>query len=157
LNFAENKYIFTADILMTDWSGIAYEFSYCGLRPSIFVNTPMKVLNPNYELYGLEVTDITLRDKVGISVDMNQLGTLGAKVAYLLDNQDAYIEAIEGVVENHLFYPSRSGEAGERYIIDTCCLVKVIIISTVSRLTSLSLIAAFKNCRNCSSFSFLAK
>ena len=117
LNFAENKYIFTADILMTDWSGIAYEFSYCGLRPCIFINTPMKVLNPNYERYGLEVTDITLRDKVGISVDMDQLATLCAKVAYLLENQDEYKEAIEEVVEDHLFYPMRSGEAGGRYII----------------------------------------
>lgn len=119
LNFAENKYLFTADLLMTDWSGIAYEFSYCGLRPSLFINTPMKVLNPNYELYGLEVTDITLRDKVGISVDVNQLGsTLGEKVAYLLENKDAYKEKIQEVVENHLFYPRRSGEAGGRYILN---------------------------------------
>lgn len=118
LNFSENKYIFTADLLMTDWSGIAYEFSYCGLRPSVFINTPMKVLNPNYELYGLEVTDITLRDKVGISVDVDQLGTLGEKVAYLLENKDEYKEKIQEVVENHLFYPGRSGEAGGRYIIN---------------------------------------
>ena len=79
LNFAENKYIFTADLLITDWSSIAYEFSFCGLRPSIFINTPMKVLNPNYEHYGLEVTDITLRDKIGISVDMDQLEALSDK------------------------------------------------------------------------------
>jgi YidC/Oxa1 family membrane protein insertase len=118
LNFAENKYIFTADLLMTDWSGIAYEFSYCGLRPSVFINTPMKVLNPNYELYGLEVTDITLRDKVGISVDIDQLEMLGKKIASLLANKDEYKERIQEVVENHLFYPRRSGEAGGRYIIN---------------------------------------
>ena len=118
LNFAENKYILTADLLITDWSGIAYEFSYCGLRPSIFINTPMKVVNPNYELYGLEVTDITLRDKVGVSVDMDGLGTLGDRVAHLLESRDEYKEAIEEVLENHLFYPCRSGEAGGRYIIN---------------------------------------
>ena len=118
LNFAENKYIFTADLLMTDWSGIAYEFSYCGLRPSIFINTPMKVLNPNYELYGLEVTDLTLRDQVGLSVDMDKLDTLSERVAYLLANKDMYKEKIQEVVNTHLFYPHRSGEAGGRYIIN---------------------------------------
>ena len=118
LNFAENKYIFTSDLLITDWSTTAYVFSYCGLRPSIFINTPMKILNPNYELYGLEVTDITLRDKIGISVDTGELETLDSKVAYLLENQDEYKEAIEEVVKSHLFYPCRSGEAGGRYIIN---------------------------------------
>ena len=118
LNFAENKYIFTADLLMTDWSGIAYEFSYCGLRPSLFINTPMKVLNPNYELYGIEVTDITLRDQVGISIDLDRLATLGDQVAYLLANKDAYKKKIQKVVETHLFYPHRSGEAGGKYIMN---------------------------------------
>ena len=118
LNFGKNKYIFTADLLMTDWSGIAYEFSYCGLRPSIFINTPMKVLNPNYELYGIEVTDITLRDKVGISVDLDKLDTLADQVAYLLANKDEYKERIQEVVDTHLFYPHRSGEAGAKYIMN---------------------------------------
>ena len=118
LDFADNKYVFTADLLITDWSSTAYEFSYCGLRPSVFINTPMKVLNPNYELYGLEVKDITLRDVIGISVDMDQLETLGDKVDYLLANKDEYKEVIADVVENHLFYPRRSGEAGGRYIIN---------------------------------------
>ena len=43
---------------------------------------------------------------------------IGEKAAYLLENQDEYKEAIEEVVESHLFYPKHSGEAGERYIID---------------------------------------
>lgn len=118
LNFAENKYIFTADLLMTDWSGIAYEFSFCGLRPSIFINTPMKVLNPNYEHYGVEVTDITFREKVGISVDTDKLNTLPEKVSQLLKNKDSYKVQIQEVVDNYLFYPNRSGEAGGKYIIN---------------------------------------
>ena len=64
------------------------------------------------------VQDITLRDKIGISVDMDQLEMLSDKVAYLLENQGEYKEVIEEVVESHLFYPQRSGEAGGRYIIN---------------------------------------
>ena len=118
LDFAENKYIFTADLLLTDWSGIAYEFSYCGLKPSIFINTPMKVLNPNYELYGLEVLDITLRDQIGISVNLDQLATLATKVADLLASQTTYQAKIQEAVDKYLFYPNRSGEAGGQYILN---------------------------------------
>ena len=119
LDFAENKYIFMADLIMTDWSGIAYEFAYCGLRPGIFINTPMKILNPNYEHYDVEVTDITLRDKVGLSVDVANISSeLPEKVAYLLANKDEYKEKIQQVVDEYLFYPGRSGEAGGRYIMN---------------------------------------
>ena len=119
LEFAENKYIYMADLLMTDWSGIAYEFAYCGMRPAVFINTPMKVLNPNYEQYGVEVTDITMRDKVGLSVDVDKIkAELPDKIAYLLANKGEYEEKIQAVRDTHLFYPGRSGEAGGRYIMN---------------------------------------
>ena len=116
LDFSENKYIFTSDLLLTDWSGIAYEFSYCSLKPSVFINTPMKVLNPNYEDYGVEVLDITLRDKVGVSIDLDQLDTLSMAVANLLTEKEAYKHKIEEAIRQYLYYPNRSGEAGARYI-----------------------------------------
>jgi len=73
LDFLGNESIFASDILITDWSNIGYEFAYCTLKPCIFINTPMKVMNPNYTKYALEPLDITLRDKVGVSVDVENL------------------------------------------------------------------------------------
>ncbi|MCL2559336.1 MAG: membrane protein insertase YidC [Turicibacter sp.] len=118
LDFSNNKYIFTSDVLITDWSGIAYEFSYCSLKPSVFINTPMKVLNPNYESYDVEVLDITLRDKVGVSVEMDQLETVGAVVSQLLNEKETYQHKIEEVIENYLYHPHRSGEASAKYIMN---------------------------------------
>jgi len=70
------KSILSADILITDWSTVAYEFSYATNRPSVFINTPMKVLNPDWEKYGIEPIDITLRDKIGVAVDVEDIGTI---------------------------------------------------------------------------------
>ena len=118
LDFSENKYIFVSDLVITDWSGVAYEFSYCSLKPSIFINTPMKVLNPNYENYNVEVLDITLRDKVGVSIDLDKLDTLGDIVDNLLSEKEAYKSKIKDVVNKYLYHPNRSGEAGAKYIIN---------------------------------------
>ncbi|MCL2570001.1 MAG: YidC/Oxa1 family membrane protein insertase [Firmicutes bacterium] len=75
--------ILSADILVTDWSTVAYEFSYATNKPSIFINTPMKVLNPNWDKYGMEPIDITLRNKIGIAVDMEDIKDMPKIIAEL--------------------------------------------------------------------------
>lgn len=58
-DFSSNVTIFTADLLITDWSGIAYEFAFSTLKPALFINTPMKVLNYDYMKYKNQPLDIT--------------------------------------------------------------------------------------------------
>jgi YidC/Oxa1 family membrane protein insertase len=117
LDFSGNDSIFTSDVLITDWSNIAFEFSYSTLKPCIFVNTPMKVMNPNYKNYGLEALDITLRDKVGISINVEDIADISKSVERLLAEKDSFKEQIEKIVSQYLYYPGRSGEAGGKYII----------------------------------------
>lgn len=118
LDFGDNEQIYTSDAVLTDWSNIAFEFSYVTLKPSIFINTPMKVLNPNYVKYGVDVLNITLRDRVGISVDVENIAGLNDVVAQLLTEKDTFKEQIEQVKREYLYHPGRSGEAGGKYIIE---------------------------------------
>jgi YidC/Oxa1 family membrane protein insertase len=74
LDIADNKTIFLSDLLITDWSTIGYEFAFCTLKPCIFINTPMKIMNPNYKQYGIEPLDIALREKVGYPSQWTILG-----------------------------------------------------------------------------------
>jgi YidC/Oxa1 family membrane protein insertase len=117
LDFSSNESIFVSDILITDWSSIAFEFSFCTLKPSIFINTPMKVMNPNYERYGMEVTNITLRDVVGVSVDVDDVSNVDDVVAKLLREKDAFKNQIEETLQNYIYHHGRSGEAGGKYIV----------------------------------------
>ena len=117
LDFTSDESIFTSDILITDWSGIAYEFAYSTLKPCVFINTPMKVLNPYYEDYKLPVLDIVLRDKVGVSIELDNLEVMRESVASLLVAKDTYKKQIAEIVEEYVYYPGRSGEAGGKYII----------------------------------------
>ena len=47
-DFSSNESIYTSDVIVTDWSSIAQEFSYTTKKPSLFVNTPMKIMNHNF-------------------------------------------------------------------------------------------------------------
>ena len=117
LDYLSSESIFTSDLLITDWSNIGYEFAYCTLKPCVFINTPMKVMNPNYALYDMEPLDISLRDKVGISIDVEKIDELLKTVEHLLSSKDSYKTQIEEIIQQYLYYPGRNGEAGGVYII----------------------------------------
>jgi len=118
MEFASNDSIFTSDVLITDWSGIAYEFSYCTSRPCIFINTPQKIMNPNYKKYRIEPMELTIRNKVGVSIDPEDIkNKLGSTIRMLLDGEGLPKKQIEETLQQYLFYPGRSGEAGGKYII----------------------------------------
>lgn len=117
LDFSSNESIFASDLLITDWSGVSYEFSYCTLKPCVFINTPMKILNPNYPHYPMEALDIMLRDKVGVSIEVGDVGTINEAVSGLLADANLYKEQIEEMVKQYVYHPTRSGEAGGKYIL----------------------------------------
>lgn len=52
-DFSSNDTVFNADLIITDWSGIAYEYAFTTLRPVLYINTPMKIMNPNMRKLGL--------------------------------------------------------------------------------------------------------
>lgn len=119
-DFSSNNTVFDADLLMTDWSGIAYEFSYVTKRPSLFINTKMKVLNEDWDKYENAPLDITLRDRIGVSLEPDQLDDIALVVERLLnEEQDKYILGIQEIVSKYVFNIGHSGEVGGQYIIDS--------------------------------------
>ena len=117
-DFTSSTSIFTSDMLITDWSAIAIEFSYTTLKPSVFINTPPKIMNPNYTKIPIVPLDIALRDLLGVSVDLDKLGELANVVADLFERQEDFKAQIMDTREKYLFNLGKSGEAGGRYIIE---------------------------------------
>lgn len=117
-DFSGNESIYTSDLVITDWSGIAYEFVYCTLKPCLFINTPQKIMNPNYESYNIEPMELKIRNKVGISINPDEINEkMTESIEALLNDEDSLREKINGIMDEYVFYPGRSGEAGGRYII----------------------------------------
>ena len=117
LDFSKNKSVYSSDLLITDWSGIALEYCFATKRPALFVNTKMKCMNPNWERIGLTPTEITLRDQVGISVNKDALQGCDEIVKKLLDSEKEYEDIITQTLNNHLYNIGCAGAAGADYIL----------------------------------------
>jgi len=117
-DFNSSSSIFTSDMLITDWSAIAIEFSYTTLKPSLFINTPPKVMNPNYKKIPIVPLDIALRDLLGVSVDVDKLSSINDIVADMFSRQEDFKKQILETRDKFLFNLGNSGEAGGKYIID---------------------------------------
>ncbi len=118
MDFSSNDTVFNADILMTDWSGIAYEYSFTTLKPALFINTPMKVMNPDYEEIGVTPFDIEIRNRIGLSVELNQLDTIADVVNKLLNEETYKKDEMRKLRDAYLFNVSNSAEVGANYIIN---------------------------------------
>lgn len=116
-DFSSNTSIFSADLLITDWSGIAFEFSFTTKRPSLFIDTPMKVLNPDYVKYKNQPLDISLRNQVGISIKPDEVDKVCNIVHNLISEKKSYVEKIEQVRSKYIYNIGESGRFGAEYIL----------------------------------------
>lgn len=119
-DFSSNKTVYTADLLVTDWSSIAYEYAFSTLKPVLFINTPMKVVNPDYKELDTLPIDIELRDKVGISVEPGDegLSKIPDVIKELLENNRFSKDSMTLLRDSYIYNFGKSGKVGAKYIID---------------------------------------
>ena len=117
LDFTSNNSVFDSDILITDWSGTAYEFSFVTLKPSVFIDTKPKINNPEYVKLGVEPLEFGLRSQVGIQVAPDQLEGLDQKINELLANGEQYADKILGIRNKYIANFGTSGVVGGKYIL----------------------------------------
>ena len=119
LDFSGNKSIYSADLLITDWSGISVEFCFATKRPAIFVNTKMKVLNPNWQRIKSEPVEISLRNVVGVAIEKEDVEHIGDIAADLFARGGEYEERIEELLSGFLFNIGSADKAGADYILES--------------------------------------
>lgn len=107
-----------ADLLITDWSGIAFEYAFGTERPVLFINTPKKVYNSEYKKIGLEPLEVTLREKVGAELEPEKIKTIDAVAGGLLAAGDIFKEKIISYRKDYIYNWGNSAEVGGRYIVD---------------------------------------
>ena len=63
--------LFLSDIIISDWSGVAIEYTFALKKPVIFCKVSRKINNPNYQDIKIEPIEISIRDKIGVIWDGN--------------------------------------------------------------------------------------
>ena len=117
-DFSKPSTMDRSDVLITDWSGIAYEYAFKTKRPVLFVDTPMKVINPEWRKIDIVPTDISFRNEVGVSVPMEDIAKAGQAVADMLAHPDRFAAKIDALLKSQFFNPGHAGEVVGGYILD---------------------------------------
>jgi YidC/Oxa1 family membrane protein insertase len=117
--FKGNESIFSSDLLISDWSGIAYEYAFATLKPVLFINTPVKIMNPEYHKLGIEPLEITLREKVGRAIEIQDIKNINCVAKQLIAETDGYQSEIRQLRERYFYNFGLSGRIGAEYIMDS--------------------------------------
>lgn len=116
-DFSATDTVYNADLLITDWSNVAFEFSFSTMKPAMFINTPMKIMNPDYQRIDVEPIDIWIRRELGGQLDLDQLDMAGDMALQLLNSPEKWAAAIAAVKEKAIYNIGHGSEAAARYII----------------------------------------
>lgn len=117
-DFSSNKTVYTADLLVTDWSSIAFEYSFSTLKPVLFIDTPMKILNPDYQELTTVPIDIELRSLIGISIKPENVeDEIKDSVDKLLYDEQFSKDSLYKLKEAYIYNNGESGKVGAKYMI----------------------------------------
>lgn len=77
----------------------------------------MKIMNKNYKRIPFEPINISLRKKIGIEIELDQIDSISDAVSEIFTKQNEFHDRILQVRSETVFNIGHSGEAGGKYII----------------------------------------
>lgn len=116
-DFSSNSPIMESDILITDWSDISWEFAFVTKRPVLFINTPMKIMNPEYDKIKTKPINITLRSVIGKEIEVDDISSVNSVIDEMLVHMKDYESIIEKTRSEHVYNIGKSSILCGRYII----------------------------------------
>ena len=116
-DFSSTDTVYNADLLVTDWSNVGYEFALSTLKPVLYINTPMKVMNPEYDRIDVVPFDIRIRAQLGGELELDGLNQAAAAAAELLAHPEKYRDIIQSVKKREIYNLGRGAEAAGRYLV----------------------------------------
>lgn len=116
-DFSKTNPVMEADLLITDWSSIAYEYAFTTERPALFIDTPMKIMNPDYKEIDIEPFNIWARNRIGKVLKVKDVKDIDKDVKEMLEHQTEYKEKIAKFREETIYNIGKSSKVGAKYII----------------------------------------
>jgi hypothetical protein len=88
----ETASLFRSDILITDWSAMALEYSLGLEKPVLFIDVPRRIRNPDWQELGIEPMESAIRSQVGAIVAPDDLQQVPAKIHELMARRSSLVE-----------------------------------------------------------------
>ncbi len=107
-----------ADVMISDWSGVALEYAFGLERPVLFVDLPRKVNNPNYGDLGCEPLEVSIRGEIGEVISPESLEAIPGAVQTMRRERERYVQGIREARARHVYNVGASGRRGAEAILE---------------------------------------
>lgn len=115
-NVASKESLISADVMISDWSGAALEFSFARLKPVLFVDVPRKVNNLGYKDLEIEPLEVRVRESLGISLNEGDTGNMVDAVKAIIKDKNKWEERIKAIRDSCIYNLGKSGMVGAKVI-----------------------------------------
>jgi len=109
---------FKVDLMISDWSGSAYEFAFGTLKPVIFVDVPKKINNPDYIKFKNKPIEIELRNKIGVLIKPKNIERISKEINKMISEKKQWREKIFKTRNKFFFNVKKSGITGANFILN---------------------------------------
>ena len=116
-DFSKTSSVFEADVLIGDWSSIGFEYAFTTERPVISIDTPMKIMNPDYQKIDVPPINIWGREEIGEIIKLKDVKNIDKVVDKFLKNPEKYRKKIIALREKSIYNLGSSAEVGALEII----------------------------------------
>ena len=89
-NISSIESFFSTDLMISDWSGVVYEYAFGTEKPVLFIDSPMKVNNPEYKKFGFNPIDMDIRTDIGALIHLDEIDKIDSVAYELINNQAKY-------------------------------------------------------------------
>lgn len=104
-------------ILITDRSGIAFEFAMGVFRPVLFIDTVFKQNNPDWKDLGIEPVEIDYRSEMGVSIAPDQLDGFTEKLEELAAFSNGFEQRMRQLKQKLFFNSEENYRSGADHLI----------------------------------------
>lgn len=107
---------YNSDLLISDWSGVSYEYAFGTERPVLFIDVPQKIVNEKYKEIDIEPVDIGIRNRLGAVLKPDELEKADSLITHILANKDSYIAEIIKARGEFVYNFGDSSRVGAEFI-----------------------------------------
>lgn len=115
--FLSDASLHEAELLVTDWSGIALEYALGTERPVLFIETPKKVHNERCDALGLTPVEERARDILGERLAPAEADRIPELAARMRTEAQAYRQRVAAFRDHLVFNFGRADAIGAEYLL----------------------------------------
>ncbi len=119
-NISSLDCLWQTDILITDHSSIAFEYSLGTERPTLFIDTPVRIDNPDWQKIDIEPVEQTYRDRLGVRLSPKQLNETIKTCEDLIKHKQEFQKRIPELRNRLVANWQESAKIGATYILELC-------------------------------------